>query len=155
MYKKASDLGEVFREMGRIPSGQIATVQSAFWDAWNRVPDDDQAAIQGHRRDATPLCWLMASNFYMDYTRTQQQTRGYQFPTADPAPACVLFGAGRGIVVDVPRVCRVPCQEWIALVLAHELAHLYLFAIGHNSHHPTGPLTEETAIATQGGWGWD
>jgi hypothetical protein len=103
---------------------QVAWIGPFIRKVWETISPDDQASILAH--------WDRCKTFpVIELWQAHPQRHG--------KPPAQTIGGGYGLSLDLAPLSRFLQESWIELVIAHELAHNYLYSIGAPSHALTEP----------------
>jgi hypothetical protein len=114
---------------------QVAKIGSIFAATWGRIRPEDQSRIRSYWDHELPLPPGIVLRSKILYT----------YPGQGPA---WVFPRAEGIEFDADRLCDFPSEVWIGLVIAEELAHVFLYATKHPSHMAQQPAD----VAARGAW---
>lgn len=124
---------------------QTDAFRDALKETWRRVPAEDrQKILEHHQRH---------HHFYPKVIFGAGLTTGW--PVAMAGPPGLLLWCNSARLVGVPGE-----RSGLVLVIAEELAHGYLIATQHPTHHPLPPsalvpFEKLTAAELDAFWEWD
>jgi predicted metal-dependent peptidase len=113
------------------PDDQLSVFQAAFRETWQRIPETDRVTMtaywgqNGQRAAGVFIAW--------PFTAT---------PAAAAAPE-----EGRRLYFNPNLIFKFPEPDWLGLTIAHELAHVWLFATGDAAHLARRPKDPAEVLA--------
>src|SRR5262245_40132642 len=118
--------------MPTAPEEQLAVFRDTFAGTWVRIPEADRVSIIGY--------WAQGG---------QRVVGVYLDRRAFPNPNVVAKAPVRGTQLhfNPDRIFNLAETDWLELVIAHELAHVWLYATNDSSHAGQAPAAREDLLA--------